>query len=414
MGFEDVTVELAFKKCCVEEEGRWSKPDIHVLLDMIHSFKLVETPGPTTTTTITRTRTNMKREADRLESYNGVWSKDFPVDPAALAKVGFYFMGPNDRVQCAFCHDVIEGWQRGDCPLVRHKRLNAECSMVLTQTLRQRLAALCTEEAQILKDTGFANSLIEAAFEQIQREDDSLESNANPEVSLLERLFRTLHDLTSRENKETQVPDMTKEADRLVTYEINWYDDLPVTAAALAKAGFYYIGPHDRVQCAFCKEKMYNWVQDDIPIDEHRRHFPDCPFVQLMENENPPPVNNDDKKARLEKSGVDCSGKNTQGVVAAAECSATTISSSSTTTLPKSVKLENNDEITTEEGYLKIKRENELLKSALICNICMIEKVMYTFLPCGHLCTCLSCGEQVSHCPLCRTKILGRVKTFSS
>ncbi|ELU05442.1 hypothetical protein CAPTEDRAFT_30520, partial [Capitella teleta] len=70
--------------------------------------------------------------------------------------------------------------------------------------------------------------------------------------------------------------------------------------------------------------------------------------------------------------------------------------------------------ITTEEGYLKIKRENELLKSALICNICMIEKVMYTFLPCGHLCTCLSCGEQVSHCPLCRTKILGRVKTFSS
>ncbi|ELU15768.1 hypothetical protein CAPTEDRAFT_40951, partial [Capitella teleta] len=51
---------------------------------------------------------------------------------------------------------------------------------------------------------------------------------------------------------------------------------------------------------------------------------------------------------------------------------------------------------------LKIKRENETLKAALTCKICMIEKVMCTFLLCGHFCTCLSYGEQVSHCPLCR------------
>jgi len=53
-----------------------------------------------------------------------------------------------------------------------------------------------------------------------------------------------------------------------------------VSAVELARAGFFYTGAIDRVQCAFCQGFLRNWVDGDTPEGEHRRHFPDCPFVR--------------------------------------------------------------------------------------------------------------------------------------
>jgi len=51
----------------------------------------------------------------------------------------------------------------------------------------------------------------------------------------------------------------------------------------LAAAGFWYTGEVDRVQCAFCRGCLRNWKPGAIPAEEHRRHFPDCPFVCSVE-----------------------------------------------------------------------------------------------------------------------------------
>jgi len=48
----------------------------------------------------------------------------------------------------------------------------------------------------------------------------------------------------------------------------------------LAKAGMFYTGQADRVQCAFCHGYLRNWLQGDDPAEEHRRHFPDCSLVR--------------------------------------------------------------------------------------------------------------------------------------
>jgi len=48
----------------------------------------------------------------------------------------------------------------------------------------------------------------------------------------------------------------------------------------LAKAGLFYTGQTDHVQCAFCRGCLWLWVQGDIPADEHRRYFPECSFVR--------------------------------------------------------------------------------------------------------------------------------------
>ncbi|ELT99769.1 hypothetical protein CAPTEDRAFT_30490, partial [Capitella teleta] len=54
---------------------------------------------------------------------------------------------------------------------------------------------------------------------------------------------------------------------------------------------------------------------------------------------------------------------------------------------------------------IDIKRENEAMKESNTCKVCFDAEVNCVFLPCGHLVCCMSCAEQVSNCPLCRTSI---------
>jgi len=43
------------------------------------------------------------------------------------------------------------------------------------------------------------------------------------------------------------------------------------------------------------------------------------------------------------------------------------------------------------------------------CVVCMERKSEIIFLPCGHLCSCVRCEPDLTHCPLCRTPIQQRV-----
>ena len=60
------------------------------------------------------------------------------------------------------------------------------------------------------------------------------------------------------------------------------WSDLAVAAAA---AGFYYIGPGDRVACfayLFRGEMLNNWKPKDDVMLEHWRLFPNCPFLEIL------------------------------------------------------------------------------------------------------------------------------------
>ncbi|KAL1781372.1 baculoviral IAP repeat-containing protein 2 [Sigmodon hispidus] len=70
---------------------------------------------------------------------------------------------------------------------------------------------------------------------------------------------------------------ITEEA-RFLTYSM-WPLSF-LSPAELAKAGFYYIGPGDRVACFACGGKLSNWEPKDDAMSEHRRHFPNCPFLE--------------------------------------------------------------------------------------------------------------------------------------
>jgi len=47
-----------------------------------------------------------------------------------------------------------------------------------------------------------------------------------------------------------------------------------------------------------------------------------------------------------------------------------------------------------------------------ICCLCMDKQTNIAFSPCGHICVCFRCGEEINQCPLCRSKIQLKVKVF--
>ena len=72
--------------------------------------------------------------------------------------------------------------------------------------------------------------------------------------------------------------EMHKEEARLATF-VNWPRNIPISPLQLVTAGLCYTGEGDQVKCFSCRGRILNWEVGDIPMQEHRRHFPSCAFV---------------------------------------------------------------------------------------------------------------------------------------
>ncbi|XP_010180800.1 PREDICTED: baculoviral IAP repeat-containing protein 7 [Mesitornis unicolor] len=71
---------------------------------------------------------------------------------------------------------------------------------------------------------------------------------------------------------------MRNEAKRLRTFR-QWLGTSPVSARDLVKAGFFFVGPRDQVQCFCCGGVLMDWRPGDCPIVEHLKFFPSCRFI---------------------------------------------------------------------------------------------------------------------------------------
>lgn len=100
-----------------------------------------------------------------------------------------------------------------------------------------------------------------------------------------------------RERRFHALADLMYESVRRQTFT-NW--TLPfVDPDQLARAGFFFLRTHDHVQCAFCQGVVGYWDPGDVPMDEHRRHFPSCRFVSGMPTGNVPAYHSADDTGRV-------------------------------------------------------------------------------------------------------------------
>uniref|UniRef100_H0XKP5 RING-type E3 ubiquitin transferase n=1 Tax=Otolemur garnettii TaxID=30611 RepID=H0XKP5_OTOGA len=191
-----------------------------------------------------------------------------PVSERSLAHAGFYYKGVNDKVKCLCYSLMLDNWKQGDNPIKKHKQLYASCSFI--QNLVSASLGSTSKNISPVRSS-FAHSLSPTLEHGGSFSGSYSNLSPNPLNS------RAVKDFSALRTNPYSYAMSTEEA-RFLTYHL-W----PLTflsPSELARAGFYYIGPRDRVACFACGGKLSNWEPKDDVMLEHRRHFPNCPFLE--------------------------------------------------------------------------------------------------------------------------------------
>ncbi|KAK7072052.1 hypothetical protein SK128_002759 [Halocaridina rubra] len=100
-----------------------------------------------------------------------------------------------------------------------------------------------------------------------------------------------------RERRFHHPSDLMLESVRRLTFS-NWTVSY-VDPDQLAKSGFFHRRTVDHVECVFCKGIVGYWDRGDQPDLEHRKHFPNCPFITGVVTGNIPITNQEDDIGRV-------------------------------------------------------------------------------------------------------------------
>ena len=85
-----------------------------------------------------------------------------------------------------------------------------------------------------------------------------------------------------------------------------------------------------------------------------------------------------------------------------------------TVTDSQEIKVDNTRKRKSSEILPEIEQENQKLKEAQTCKICLVKEIRVVFLPCGHLMSCVNCTRKLKKCAVCRQFIHKKQKTYRS
>ncbi|XP_072270515.1 baculoviral IAP repeat-containing protein 7 isoform X1 [Pyxicephalus adspersus] len=413
---------------------RWSQntamDEEDAIREMLGSWGLpsLDPPG-------TPVKDGMRREMRRLVSFRD-WPCPGIVSPQQLARAGFFYLGPGDRVQCFCCRGILRSWEPGDQPCTEHRKYFPACPFIQGRDVGNLPLAGATDsvDGQILA--------------QLQRMPEGEE-----------------------EDWQAVYPELLEERQRLGTFH-NWPQYTGVTPEQLARAGFFYTGQRDNVRCFHCDGELRNWERGDDPWREHAKWFPRCEFlVQSMgpayirsvqdaignSPENLPeslrtsersPSTQSDSPGRWQdflqssivqealQMGFD------ENLVASVVQSRYLLLGTPYSCLSELVTELVDDVVQAEENVPQIQEPTRIqespaqrpasqapkqpettlsaeeqlrrLKEERMCKVCMDKDVSMVFVPCGHLVVCMDCAPNLRHCPICRATIRGSMRAFMS
>lgn len=206
-----------------------------------------------------------------------------PVSERRLARAGFYYTGVQDKVKCFSCGLVLDNWQPGDNAMEKHKQVYPSCSFVQNMLSLNNLGLSTHSAFSPLVTSNLSPSLrsmtLSPSFEQVSYFSGSFSSF--PQDPITTRAAEDLSHLRSKLHN----PSMSTEEARLRTFHT--WPLMFLSPTDLAKAGLYYLGIADKVACFTCGGQLSNWEPKDNAMSEHRRHFPNCPFVENLMRDQP-------------------------------------------------------------------------------------------------------------------------------
>nr|XP_009478059.1 PREDICTED: baculoviral IAP repeat-containing protein 1 [Pelecanus crispus] len=190
-------------------------------------------------------------EDTRLQSFDGWPFYARGTKPDSLARAGFFFTGKKDTVQCFACGGCLGNWEDGDDPWREHAKWFPECEFLKSKKSSKEI------KNYIETYSGF--------------------------VGVVGRHFTASF---IKENLSTSTGDLVlnifeDEGVRLDSFK-TWPAEARVEATALAKAGFFYRGEGDSVQCFNCAGCLREWDEGDDPMEEHAKWFPDSNCLEVL------------------------------------------------------------------------------------------------------------------------------------
>lgn len=330
---------------------------------------------------------NLQFEHARIQTFN-YWPQDLPVSPDDLAEAGFYYTGDRDLVRCFHCSVSVDQWVPGDIPVEEHIKHSPDCS--------------------------FAKA--------VARRKQQLESHMTP-------------------NPQATAEVMKDYQHRLASFK-EWPQEARVSATDLATAGFYFTGSGDGVRCFSCGGALKGWLQGDTAWGEHAKYFPSCQHVQqhapmaVMPSYDEPwsqPVQSQrhqqkqpdvyiqqavemgfpEQLATQVKTQQQTMFDSFEGflelllaeqnkTVAAAPGDSQSATSIQQTTLVPTAPPDTQD----------MHHELKQLQESRLCKICMEKEATILFMPCAHILCCQKCADNAHECPVCRTEIQSRIRSY--
>lgn len=229
---------------------------------------------------------------DRIATYVN-WPANRQVSCLSLANSGFIYTGVSDRVICPLCGLEMKDWQQRNVnPLNEHRLRSPECPF-FRESLPSHLqsggltgpflpTSLRHDASSVEQSASNITDVYRSALERNSRHSnirptENTASSRDPAASARAVIDRANPDYSL----------LTHESARLSTFD-DWPASDVVLPSALARAGLYYTGQADRACCAFCRGVLHHWQVRDDPDVEHRRHFPNCPFVRQQNVGNVP------------------------------------------------------------------------------------------------------------------------------
>ncbi|XP_055968393.1 baculoviral IAP repeat-containing protein 1 [Sorex fumeus] len=197
-------------------------------------------------------RAGYREERARLASF-----QDWPfyvqgVSPRDLSAAGFVFTGRRDTVCCFSCGGCLGNWEEGDDPWKEHAKWFPRCEFLRSMKSSEEIVQYIQSYKGFVGVTGahFVNSWV-------RRDLPMASAYCNNSIFANEELRQ----------------DTFKE----------WSQVSPEAAMALARAGLFYTGIDDTVQCFSCGGCFLGKAGAD-PLKDHANSFPSCQFLQNMKS----------------------------------------------------------------------------------------------------------------------------------
>ncbi|CAO1419708.1 unnamed protein product [Diamesa hyperborea] len=398
---------------------------------------------------ITRLQIDLKNEQNRLATFRNRWPLSF-ISPNLLAKAGFYYLNVDDQVKCAYCGGIIGQWEMGDDPLNEHKKFFPDCPIVRQNIQDDEDIGIQTVKAPKAPEFSTLESRQRSFLHECWNpavQDPTILSQAGFYYLGLEDEVRCFYCNGGLRN--------WLESDDPWYEHTRWFPKCPYVE--LVKGSNYIKNvlqrsesggdgqstgqsapppPTISIDDAMCSQPATDALQMGLNAGRVRlliqrkinltgRNYTNTEALVTavldgqIEDEGFELVESDrrieNQVTQLLLSAVSSVGLNTSDLREQQP------STSSTTITPMQHPKVPDDSTTAAESGSIIRKsqvtpdndDNKRMKN-VECKICMSEEVGVVFLPCGHLLSCVMCAPAMATCPLCRSVIKGRVRTFLS